>query len=74
MTPIKPKAKTYTVGNPQEVPKGIPLISQERDKEPEYPDGREWFEGDSYVPPASMNPDMCADWVARGILVEVTDG
>ena len=54
--------KKYRVLNPNNIPKGIRLIAWK---------GKEWFEGDEFVPPRELNPERL---LQNGHIEEVTGG
>jgi len=54
--------KKYRVRNPNGIPKDIQLISWK---------GREWFEGDEFIPPRGLNIERL---LRNGHIEEVTSG
>ena len=48
----------WVVANPNHIPKGVKLISWQ---------GRDWFEGDEFVPPAGLKVERL---VREGYIVE----
>jgi len=63
-------AKKYIVGNPRELPEGVPVKSRIG------PNGAEinFYEGDAWYPGPKTTKEMIAGWVKDGSLIEVTDG
>lgn len=60
-------AKKYVVGNPQELPEGVPIKSRVN------PDGTDthFYPGDDWYPGPGTTPGMIANWVQDGSLIEV---
>jgi hypothetical protein len=56
-------AKTYVVRNPREIPDGVPVITM--------PDGKNYFEGDTFAKPRGMTLDRL---LLLGIVEEATNG
>jgi len=56
-----PKAKTYTVLNPREIPEGIHILSN-KDR------SVLWYEGDTVTTPAQMPDEDALNLVEQGFL------
>jgi len=63
-------AKKYIVGNPREIPKGVPIKSRVN------ADGTEvdFYEGDEWTPGPKTTKAMIARWLEDESLIEVTSG
>lgn len=63
-------AKKYIIGNPREIPKGIPIKSRVVE------DGEDthFYEGDTWYPGPKTTAARIKDWLADGSLLEVDDG
>lgn len=58
--------KRYIVANPRGVNPGVPIFG--------YNDGRDFYEGDDYVPKKGMKVEYITKLLDQGLIVEATDG
>ena len=63
-------AKKYIIGNPRDIPKGVPIKSRiGKDGEDIH-----FYEGDVWYPGPKTTAARIKDWLEDGSLIEVADG